>query len=89
MRKLIIILIITLSFSSCNEYQKALKSEDIGLKFKKGEELYDAGKYAKANRLFEQIIPQYRGKPQAEKLMYLNADATYQMEQYYISRLSF
>jgi outer membrane protein assembly factor BamD len=89
MKKLLVILIIALSFSSCNEYQKALKSEDVGLKFKKGEELYNAGKYSKANRLFEQIIPQYRGKPQAEKLMYLNADATYKMEQYYISGYHF
>lgn len=89
MKKLLVILIIALNFSSCNEYQKALKSEDIKTKFIMGEELYKAGKYAKANRLFEQIIPQYRGKPQAEKLMFLNADASYQMGDYYISGYHF
>ena len=83
------ILILVLVFSSCNEYQKALKSEDIAEKYKVGETLYNAGKFAKANRLFEQVIPQYRGKPQAERLMYLNADASYQMEQYYVSGYHF
>ncbi|WP_452223029.1 outer membrane protein assembly factor BamD [Lacinutrix chionoecetis] len=89
MKNIFYILILVLTFSSCNEYQKALKSEDIAKKYKVGEELYDAGKYAKANRLFEQVIPQYRGKPQAERLMFLNADASYQMEQYYIAGYHF
>jgi len=83
------ILLLVLLFSSCNEYQKALKSEDITEKFKLGEQLYNEGKYSKANRLFEQIIPKYRGKPQAEKLMFLNANASYEMEQYYISGYHF
>src|SRR5690606_15082831 len=89
MKNLFYILITFLVFSSCTEYQKALKSEDIALKFTKGEELYNAGKYAKANRLFEQIIPSYRGKPQAEKLMFLNANASYEMEDFYVSSYHF
>lgn len=89
MKNLFYILLTFLMLTSCSEYQKALKSEDIALKFKKGEELYNAGKYSKANRLFEQIIPSYRGKPQAEKLMYLNANASYEMEDYYVSSYHF
>ncbi|TYB77375.1 outer membrane protein assembly factor BamD [Bizionia gelidisalsuginis] len=89
MKNLFYILITFLVLSSCSEYQKALKSEDIAVKFKKGEELYNAGKYSKANKLFEQIIPSYRGKPQAEKLMYLNANASYEMEDYYVSSYHF
>ncbi len=80
---------ILLVFSSCSEYQKALKSEDIATKFKLGTELYDAGKYNKANRLFEQIVPKYRGKPQAEKLMFMHADAFYQTKDYYIAGYQF
>ena len=89
MKNIFYLLLLVLTFSSCNEYQRALKSEDIAAKYKVGEALYDAGKFSKANRLFEQIIPQYRGKPQAEKLMYLNADASYQLERYYISGYHF
>ena len=89
MKHLFYILITFFILTSCSEYQKALKSDDIATKFKMGEELYNAGKFSKANRLFEQIIPSYRGKPQAEKLMFLNADASYQLEDYYISGYHF
>ena len=69
--------------SSCNEYQKVLKAEDIAPKFKMGESLYNQGNYAKANRLFAQIVPNYRGKPQAEKLMYLYSNTFYKLKEYY------
>ena len=85
MKKLVYILVVIIAFSSCNEYQKALKSEDIGTKFKLGTELYDSGKYGKANRLFVQIVPKYRGKPQAEKLMYMYSMTFYKMRDYYTS----
>lgn len=82
-------LLITLVLSSCSEYQKALKSEDIATKFKLGTELYDAGKYGKANKLFAQIAPQYRGKPQAEKLMYMYSNSFYEMRDYYLAGYQF
>ncbi len=83
MKKLIYIFFIAVIFSSCSDYQKALKSEDIAVKFKMGTELYDAGKFNKANRLFLQIVPKYRGKPQAEKLMYMYSKTFYEMGEYY------
>ena len=55
---------------SCNEYQKILNSEDNNLKYKMAEEYYDNGEYRRANRLLEQLVPIYRGKPQAERLVY-------------------
>ena len=48
-----------------------------------GTALYDAGKYEKANRLFLQIVPKYRGKPQAEKLMYMHSKAFYETKDYF------
>lgn len=89
MRNFLGTLLVIITLSSCSEYQKALKSEDVALKFAKGTELYDAGKYNKANRLFEQIVPQYRGKPQAEKLMFMHANAFYMMKDYYLSAYRF
>jgi outer membrane protein assembly factor BamD len=74
---------LALVFTSCSKYQHALKSEDISEKFSVGTELYDAGKYNKANRLFIQIVPQYRGKPQAEKLMYMYSKTFYYTGDYY------
>ncbi len=85
MKKIFYTFLIVILFSSCSEYQKALKNEDIAEKFRVGTELYDAGKYAKANRLFAQIVPGYRGKPQAEKLMFMYSNSYYMMKDYYLS----
>lgn len=89
MRKLIYIFFVSLAIVSCNDFQKVMKSEDIAAKYKMGEELFNEGKYKKANRLFEQIVPKYRGKPQAQKLMYMHAMCFYKLEQYYIAAYRF
>jgi outer membrane protein assembly factor BamD len=39
------------------------------LKYPVANKMYEAGKYSKAIRLFEQIAPAYKGKPQAEKVV--------------------
>lgn len=83
MKKLVAIVLVFVVFSACSEYQRVLKEEDIAAKFKMGTELYDAGKYEKANRLFLQIVPKYRGKPQAEKLMYMHSKAFYETKDYF------
>lgn len=89
MKKYFYILILLLGFSSCSEFQKALKSESVADKFKLATELFDEGKYAKANRLFVQIVPNYRGKPQAEKLMYMYSKSFYEMKDYYLAGYQF
>lgn len=80
MKKLFYLLAILAVFTSCSEFQQALKAEDVATKFKYGTELYEAGKWSKANRLFAQIVPNYAGKPQAEKLMYMYGMTFYNME---------
>lgn len=89
MKKIISLLVLLVLFSSCNEYQKALKKEDIAAKFEVATKMYDAGKYTKAIRLFEQIAPQYRGKPQAEKLFYMFSQSYYKTKQYTLAGYQF
>jgi len=89
MKKIISVLLVLILFSSCNEYQKALKTEDVAVKFEMATKLYDAGKYSKAIRIFEQIAPAYRGKPQAEKLFYMFAQSYYKTKQYYLAAYQF
>jgi len=89
MKKIVSLLVLVLLVSSCNEYQKALKNEDIAAKFEIGTKMYDAKKYTKAIRLFEQIAPQYRGKPQAEKLFYMFSQSYYKTKQYTLSGYQF
>ncbi len=89
MKKFLYILITCTLLTACSQYQKVLKNEDIAAKFKMGEDLYNEGKYAKANKLFAQIVPNYRGKPQAEKLMYLYSNSFYKMKEYYTAGYQF
>jgi outer membrane protein assembly factor BamD len=89
MKNLLYILFISGLLSSCSDFQKALKSEDISKKFEMGTALFEEGKWNKANRLFAQIVPQYRGKPQAEKLMYMYSMTFYNMEDFYVAAYQF
>lgn len=89
MKKILSILLLILVLSSCSEYQKALKSEEIGVKYDVATKQYDKGKYAKAIRLFEQIAPSYRGRPQAEKMFYLYAQSYFKTKQYYAAGYQF
>jgi len=89
MKNLVYILLSVLVLSSCSEFQKAIKSEDVATKFKMGNELFEASKYGKANRLFVQIVPRYRGKPQAQKLMFMYSMTFYEMKDYYTANYQF
>lgn len=89
MKKIVSLLLLVVLFSSCNEYQKALKSEDVSVKYKMADTLFAQAKYSKALRLFEQIAPEFRGKPQAEKMFYMYAQSYYKTKQYYLAAYQF
>ena len=89
MKKIVSLLFVIVLFSSCNEYQKALKSEDVAVKFDVATKMYEAKSYNKALRLFEQIAPSYRGKPQAEKLFYMFSQTYFKTKQYYLAGYQF
>ena len=88
-RKYIIIGLLGFGLTSCGEYQKALKSTDSSVKYAEAEKQYKAKKYRKAVKLFEQIASEYSGKPQGERLYFLQADAYYQMKQYSLATYPF
>lgn len=83
------LIVLAIFVTSCSEYQKALKTEDTAVKYELAEKLYKDGKYRKANRLFEQIMPRYVGKPQGERVVYMYADALYKVEDYYMAAYQF
>ncbi|MCC8361257.1 outer membrane protein assembly factor BamD [Salinimicrobium sediminilitoris] len=98
MKKIILFLSLAILFTSCGEYQKVLKSKDTGLKYSTAEKLYNEAKagegnsrskYKKALRLFEQLVPEFRGKPQGQKLMYLFADTYYELGDYFLAGYQF
>lgn len=89
MRKFLYIVIIAVTFASCSEYQKALKTEDVKIKYELAERLYKEGKFKKASRLFEQVVPKYRGKPQGERVTYLYARSLFETELYFTAAYQF
>ncbi|MGB1020222.1 MAG: outer membrane protein assembly factor BamD [Flavobacteriaceae bacterium] len=78
------LLIMLFSFG-CSEYQKLLNSDDTAQKYRSAEEYYDKAEYRKANRLLEQIVPKYRGKPQAERVIFFYADSYFKTKSYVLS----
>ena len=89
MKASFILLFSIILFTSCSEYQKMLKHPDAGLKYNMAESMYVQGKYKKALKLMEQIVPVYRGKPQAEKLMFMYANTYYNLGDYYLAGYQF
>lgn len=98
MKKIILFINVVFLFSSCGEYQKVLKSKDSGLKYSTAENLYNEAKagegntrrkYRKALRIFEQLVPEFRGKPQGQKLMFLFADTYYELNDYFLAGYQF
>ncbi|MBY0487453.1 MAG: outer membrane protein assembly factor BamD [Flavobacteriaceae bacterium] len=89
MKKIVSLIVLVVFFSSCSEYQKALKSDDVAVKYEVSTKMYEKGKYEKAIRLFEQIAPSYKGKPQAEKLFYMFSQSYYKTKQYYLAGYQF
>lgn len=90
MRKILSILFLVLMISACGPFQDALKSDEVSVKYEMANTLYQEGletgknsKFTKAIRLLEQILPQYRSKPQGERLAYMYADCFYQVEDYF------
>lgn len=89
MKKILSVFLGILFLGSCSDYQAALKTEDPAVKYELASKLYEEGKYSKAIRLFEQLAPSYRGKPQGEKLFYMFSQSYYNTKDYYLAAYQF
>ncbi len=82
LKQFIFLLLLFVMFTSCNEYQKVLKNEDVKAKYDLAEKYYKEGDFKRSNRLFEQIAPKYIGKPQGERVMFFLANSYYNIKDY-------
>lgn len=89
MKKIFFLLAAVVLFGACSPYQTVLKEDDIKAKYTFADSLYNQGKYKKSIRLWEQIVPLYRGRPEGERVTYLFADTYYQIGDYYLSGYQF
>jgi len=56
--------------SSCDSYQKVLKSTDLDYKYERAQEYYNKKDYFKALPIFEELISIYRGSRNIEKIYF-------------------
>ncbi len=89
MKKGILLISILLFCASCSDYQQLLRNGNTSEQFKAAEKLYKEGKYKKALGLYELVVPAYRGKPQAERVSYYEANSYYALGDFYISSYKF
>jgi len=80
--RIIILICIVATLSSCSEYQKVLNKGKVEEQYKMATELYEQGKYNKAIVLFEKVIPRYERKPQMQRIQYMTAESYYHSKDY-------
>jgi|TARA_B100000780_G_C20961547_1_gene383819 outer membrane protein assembly factor BamD len=80
---------ILITLSSCNEFQKVLKNEDIKVKYDFAEKYYENQEFRRASRLFEQIKPKFRGKPQGERVTFFYANSLLNTKNYITAAYEF
>ncbi len=72
-------LVILVASCANDGFEKLRKQDDFGLKYEKAIEYYDAGDYYKAQILFEQVMPFYKGKKEIEDIYFKYAYTHYKM----------
>ena len=83
MKKIIgIILISVCLFTSCDNYNKILKSTDYEYKYEAAKEYYTSGKYSKASTLLGELITILKGTDKAEESLYMLGMCYYGMGDY-------
>ncbi len=85
----ILLLLVAITTVSCSPYQKVLNKGTVEERYKMANEMYEAKKYSKAIPLFEKITPNYRDKPQMERIQFMVADASFQTKDYNLSAYYF
>ena len=78
-------LLVLLLTSSCNKYNRLLKSTDFELKYNKAVEYYSKKNYVKALPLFEELMTVYRGTARAEQVSYYYAYCNFGLEDYLLA----
>lgn len=76
------VLLLQVMLTSCNEYNRVLKSTDVDEKYDYAKMYYREGKYMRAATLLSDVVPVYRGSEQAEHALYLLAMSYFNMEDY-------
>ena len=78
-------LIAVVSMGCRSEFEQVRLSGNSQLKLEKALEYYERKEFTKAQTLFEQILSQYRGRPESEEIFFKYAYTFYYLRQYTLS----
>jgi outer membrane protein assembly factor BamD len=76
------VILVMFLLSSCNQFNKVLKSKDYEYKLKVADQMYDEKKYHEAQQLYEELYPIYKGTDKFEEIYYKDAYCFYYMKEY-------
>lgn len=92
MRKILFLALTILSVSiltSCNGYDKMLKSTDYDAKYEAALRYYNDGRYSRARQLFENLVQFYRGSEHAEDIAWYYGQSLLKSTYYYSAAFQF
>ena len=62
--------LIVLTFFSCGQYQKILKSDDVNFKYSEAVKYYKNSEFNKALPIFNELLPIFKGTSKSEEISY-------------------
>ena len=83
------IILCAVTLTSCDGYNRLLKSSNYELKLERANQYYAKGNYVKASALFEELIPVYKGTEKAEEIYYYFSYCNYYQGDYALSQYHF
>ncbi|OYU84507.1 MAG: outer membrane protein assembly factor BamD [Flavobacterium sp. BFFFF2] len=87
--KITSLFLLLITLNSCSSFQRALKSEDMEVKLAEATKQFNKKKYQKVIRLSEQMVSNYKGRPEGEDMFYMFANSYYKTEQFYLANYQF
>ncbi len=81
----LVLVLLSVIFTGCADYNKILKSTDYEFKYKKAIEYYEDGEYVRAGTLFQELVTIYRGTSRADEIYYYYAKSMIGQRDYLIA----
>ena len=81
-RVLILAIMGLVAFSSCNDFNRLVKSTDHEMKYEVAMDFYDRGDYNRALQLFDLLQAAYRNTPRGENITLRTAECYYKQKDY-------
>lgn len=89
LKYILVILAVFSLLTSCDRFNKLLKSSDYELKLKRAKEYYDKANYVKAEQLYSELIPIYKGTDKAEEIYFYFSYCNYYAGDFSLSQYHF